>query len=216
VGEGRISPEGRISWVALDAMGVIYEQRGVSALLASFAGRFGVTVDPEEARRLYRQASLGLLSSSELWEALGIPGAGRDEEFLRHRLLMPGVREFLAAMQGRGVRVGCITNDVAEWALRQRRRYGLEDGIGPWVVSAEVGVRKPAAGIYERFLAEAGCDAGDCLFVDDTVENVDAAGGLGFRTLRFPGSFADVADLITELHTVACHTDGPATLTGLS
>ena len=196
-------PEGRISWVALDAMGVIYEQRGVSALLASFAGRLGVPVDPDVAKGLYRRASLGGLSSAELWEALGIPGAGRDEEFLAGRVLMPGVREFLAAMRRQGVRVGCITNDVAEWALRQRRRYGLEDGIWPWVVSGEVGVRKPAAEIYERFLTEAGCDAGDCMFIDDTVENLDAAAALGFRTLRFPGSFDDVLEVITELHTVA-------------
>ena len=196
-------PDGSISWVALDAMGVIYEQRGVSALLTAFAGRLGVPVDPDVAKGLYRRASLGGLSSAELWEALGIPGAERDEEFLAGRVLMPGVREFLAAMQREGVRVGCITNDVAEWALRQRRRYGLEDGIGPWVVSGEVGVRKPAAEIYQRFLAEAGCDAGDCLFVDDTVENLDAAAALGFRTLRFPGSFDDVLEVITELHTVA-------------
>ena len=90
--------EGRISWVALDAMGVIYEQRGVSALLTAFAGRLGVPVDPDVAKGLYRRASLGGLSSAELWEALGIPGAERDEEFLAGRVLMPGVREFLAAM----------------------------------------------------------------------------------------------------------------------
>jgi putative hydrolase of the HAD superfamily len=116
---------------------------------------------------------------------------------------MPGVREFLAAMEQEGIRVGCITNDVAEWSLLQRRRYGLEERIGPWVVSGEVGMRKPAAGIYERFLAEAGCDAGDCMFIDDTAENVDAAAALGFHTLQFPGSFDDVLDVITELHTVA-------------
>ncbi|MEA2500408.1 MAG: glucose-phosphatase [Actinomycetota bacterium] len=196
-------PDRPISWVALDAMGVIYEQQGVSGLLAAFAGRLGVALDPGAARDLYRQASLGRMSSAELWEALGIPGPERDAEFLAGRVLMPGVREFLAAMQREGIRVGCITNDVAEWSLRQRRRYGLQDSIGPWVVSAEVGVRKPAAEIYERFLAETGCDAGECLFVDDTVENLDAAAALGFRTVRFPGSFADVADLITELHTVA-------------
>ena len=191
-------PGGPVSWVALDAMGVIYEQQGVSGLLAAFAGRLGVPLDPETAKGLYRKASLGLLSSAELWEALGIPGPERDAEFLAGRVLMPGVREFLAAMQREGIRVGCITNDVAEWSLLQRRRYGLEDGIGPWVVSAEVGVRKPAPEIYERFIAEAGCDAEDCMFVDDTPENLDSAARLGFRTLSFPGTFAEVFDLITE------------------
>jgi putative hydrolase of the HAD superfamily len=189
--------------VALDAMGVIYEQQGVSGLLAAFAGRLGVPLDPAMAKDLYRSASLGKMSSAELWEALGIPGPERDAEFLAGRLLMPGVRDFLAPMEREGIRVGCITNDVAEWSLSQRRRYGLQDRIAPWVVSGEVGVRKPAAEIYERFLAETGCDPGDCLFVDDTVENLDAAANLGFHTLRFPGSFTDVSDLITQLHTVA-------------
>jgi HAD superfamily hydrolase (TIGR01509 family) len=191
-------PDGPVSWVALDAMGVIYEQRGVSALLVSFAGHLGVSVDAGVARRLYREASLGRMSSAQLWEALGVPGADRDAEFLAARTLMPGIREFVSAVRRHGVRVGCITNDVAEWSLRQRRLYGLEDGIGPWVVSAEVGVRKPAPEIYERFLAEAGCEAEDCMFVDDTPENLDTAARLGFRTFSFPGTFAEVFDLITE------------------
>ena len=81
-------PEGRISWVALDAMGVIYEQRGVSALLAAFAGRLGVPLDPDVAKGVYREASLGGLSSAELWEALGgerlwrSPWPVADERFL--------------------------------------------------------------------------------------------------------------------------------------
>jgi hypothetical protein len=124
--------------VALDAMGVIYEQQGVSGLLAAFAGRPGVPLDSAMAKDLYRSASLGKMSSADLWEALGIPGPERDAEFLAGRLLMPGVRDFLAPMEREGIRVGCITNDVAEWSLSQRRRYGLQDRIAPWVVSGEV------------------------------------------------------------------------------
>jgi len=191
-------PETEVHWVALDAMGVIYEQRGVSALLVSFASHLGVSVDTGVARRLYREASLGRMSAAGLWEALGVPGADRDAEFLAARTLMPGVREFVSAIRRQGVQVGCITSDVAEWSLRQRRLDGLEDGIGPWVVSAEVGVRKPAPEIYERFLAEAGGEAEDCMFVDDTQGNLDTAARLGFRTFRFPGTFAEVFDLITE------------------
>jgi putative hydrolase of the HAD superfamily len=190
--------DGPIAWVALDAMGVIYEQAGVSSLLASFAAGLGVAVDPAAARQAYREASLGRMSSAGLWETLGIPGADRDAEFLAARTLMPGIREFVSAVRRDGVEVGCITNDLAGWSLRQRRLYNLEDGIGPWVVSAEVGARKPAPEIYERFLAEVGCDAGDCMFIDDTPENLETAARLGFRTLSFPGTFAKVLDLITE------------------
>lgn len=192
-----------ISWVVLDAMGVIYEQRGVSALLAEFAGRLGVAVDPRAARKVYIEASLGRMSSADLWEALGVPGPERDAQFLAGRLLMPGIRDFLAEMVEEGIQVGCITNDVAEWSVRQRQLYGLEEGIEPWIVSGEVGVRKPSSEIYERFLAAAGCQPGDAMFIDDSIENVRSAARLGFRTLQFPGSFRAVLDLISQLHTVA-------------
>ena len=205
-----------IRWVALDAMGVLYRQRRMSRLLSSFCSRFGATVDPKGARELYVRASLGEMTSAALWEALGIPGPGRDREFLEGRGLMPGVHEFLAQMQDWGVSVACITNDLAEWSLCSRRAHGLEDGIGPWVVSGEVGVRKPGPGIYRRFLELAGATSGECLFVDDQVENLDAAEQLGFPTAWFSedasgggrghlrlGSFDEVLDLIEELQTVA-------------
>ena len=121
---------------------------------------------------------------------------------------MPGVRPFLVAMRSDGIAVGCITNDVAAWSVRLRRTHRLEHEIAPWVVSAEVGVRKPGAAIYERFLAETACEAGECLFVDDLVENLDAARRLGFRTAWFQrrptagrrhprvGSFDELGDLV--------------------
>src|SRR5712691_2022495 len=166
-------------------MGVLYEQKGVTSRLTDFAARLGVVVEQRRARELYRAASRGRLTAAALWEALGIPGPDRDAEFLEGRTLMPGARAFLAEMRRAGVPVGCITNDVAEWSRLQRRAHGLEGDIGPWVVSGEVGVRKPAPEIFERFVAESGWQAGECLFVDDNVENLDGARSLGFQTVWF-------------------------------
>ena len=84
-----------------------------------------------------------------------------------------------------GVRVGCITNDVAEWALRQRRRYGLEDGIGPWVVSGEVGVRKPDPRIFREALDRLGSDPAATVFVGDRLyDDVSGAQAVGMRTVQ--------------------------------
>ena len=43
------------------------------------------------------------------------------------------------------------------------------------LVSFRVGKTKPDPAMYRQFLAEFGLDAGDCVFVDDTPENVVAA-----------------------------------------
>lgn len=186
-----------VRYVALDAMGVLYRQRGVGALVSAFAADLGVAVDVGAARDLYRRASRGLLTSAALWEALGIPGPDRDAEFLRHHALTPGALEFIASMGAAGIPVGCITNDVAEWSRRLRRTLGVEGLIDPWVVSGEVGARKPDPAIFERFLADTGCEPGECMFVDDTPENLDGARRLGFRTQLFSG-FDTVRDLVLQ------------------
>lgn len=196
--------------VALDAMGVLYQQRAIPGLLAAFARAHGSAAGLPAVRRLYWSASRGELTSAELWETLGIPGADRDAEFLSGRLLMPGVWRFLDGMAARGIPVGAITNDVAAWSGHLRRQHGLERAIQPWTVSAEVGVRKPDQRIFEAFLAAAGVPPTGCVFVDDKAENLDAARGLGFRTVWFSpepgasghprvGTFAGLLTLIPRL-----------------
>jgi glucose-1-phosphatase len=49
--------------------------------------------------------------------------------------------------------------------------------------SCEMGLRKPNADIYERVLEENNLDAGKTLFVDDSVQNIEAAKLLGMQTI---------------------------------
>lgn len=179
-------PEPAPAWVALDAMGVLYAERGVAAQLAAFAARRGVTLGESATRAAYRRASAGEHDSAGLWRALGVPGdAGElDAAFVAQRSLTPGVGDFLAARVAAGLPTGCITNDVAAWSRRTQALLGL-GGVEPWIVSAEVACRKPGRAIYDAFLAAAGCEPDACLFVDDTPQNLDAAAALGFRTAWF-------------------------------
>lgn len=175
-----------LHWVALDAMGVLYAEPGVAAQLRSFAGRRGAVVPEASARAAYQAVSAGVGGSAELWRELGVPGdpGELDAAFAGQRRLTPGAEGFLAAAGEAGVRVGCITNDLAAWSRRSRAALGLE-GVEPWIVSAEVACRKPGRAIYDAFLAAAGCAPGACLFVDDQPENLEAAARLGFRTAWF-------------------------------
>ncbi|MDO4538691.1 MAG: HAD-IA family hydrolase, partial [Coriobacteriales bacterium] len=63
------------------------------------------------------------------------------------------------------------------------------------LVSFRVGKTKPDPTMYLQFLAEFGLDAGDCVFVDDTPENVAAARKLGFNGVEF----TSYDDLIVKL-----------------
>ena len=53
------------------------------------------------------------------------------------------------------------------------------------VVSFQVGLTKPDSRVYQLFLERYGLAADECLFIDDTAENVSAAQALGFSALEF-------------------------------
>lgn len=59
------------------------------------------------------------------------------------------------------------------------------DKVDGKVVSGFVKMVKPNADIYEHLLSEYGLDAGECVFVDDRQENVDAARALGMKGIVF-------------------------------
>lgn len=53
------------------------------------------------------------------------------------------------------------------------------------VLSHEVGVRKPHPRVYEICREKAGCAAGECLFIDDLPDNVEAARACGWQGLVY-------------------------------
>lgn len=62
---------------------------------------------------------------------------------------------------------------------------GLTDHFAHIVNSARVGIAKPDRRIYALAAERAGVAADRCLFVDDRLENVDAATALGMSGLHF-------------------------------
>lgn len=102
---------------------------------------------------------------------------------------IPGVIEdsvaILAELKGRGDRVYAITNFSREkWAECLIRFPFLRsfDGV---VVSAHERLIKPDPAIYHRLLQRYGLVAGDCVFIDDSARNIDAARDVGMQTIHF-------------------------------
>ncbi len=62
-------------------------------------------------------------------------------------------------------------------------------------LSHEVNMRKPDHSIYEFVLADNNLKAKDCVFIDDTTENTDAAFDLGFGTWNIDPKTQDVVNL---------------------
>ncbi len=53
------------------------------------------------------------------------------------------------------------------------------------VLSHRVGLAKPSPSIFRLALKQLGLKAEECVFVDDALENIEAAERLGFKTIHF-------------------------------
>lgn len=64
-------------------------------------------------------------------------------------------------------------------------------------LSHEINFRKPDAEIYEFVLNEHNLKPEECLFIDDTKENTDAAAAIGIHTWNLEPTREDIIDLFT-------------------
>jgi len=64
-------------------------------------------------------------------------------------------------------------------------------------LSHEMGLRKPHPEIFEYILKQHKLKAENCLFIDDTLENTEAAKKLGFHVWNIEPTREDVIDLFT-------------------
>jgi putative hydrolase of the HAD superfamily len=93
--------------------------------------------------------------------------------------LMRGLRE-------RGYRMALLTNNIREWEPLWRAMLPVDEIFEVVVDSGFVGCRKPDREIYDLTLERMGNPPGEeCLFIDDTDVNCDAARGLGMSAVHY-------------------------------
>lgn len=97
--------------------------------------------------------------------------------------------EILAELKARKIRLALIANIIPPH-VRAYKETGrikrLKDlGFEVFVLSCEVGVRKPDPRIYKIALEKLNLPAEACVFIDDKLENIEAAKKLGMQIIHF-------------------------------
>ena len=186
----------------LDAMGVMYRaQDDVAELLVPFVQGHRPSVPAEHVAARYTEASLGQLDANGFWRSLGLHPSVEDDYLSSHRLT-EGLLDFLALARSEGMEVWCLSNDVSRWSIKLRDRFALNSLFAGFVISGDIGHRKPSAQAYRCLLDRLGTTPQ--LFVDDRAHNVAAAQDLGIPAARFdPGGGLDTVADFMELMRIA-------------
>jgi epoxide hydrolase-like predicted phosphatase len=139
-----------------------------------------------------RQATVGAITAAQHWNTvlkrLRLPRtemqAVRDEFFggdvLDHELI-----DTLRDLRSNYF-VGLISNawdDLREYIVAHK----YDDAFEHMVISAEVGVAKPDAKIFQIALEQAGVNPDEAVFVDDFIENIQGCQELGMQGIHFRG-----------------------------
>ena len=105
------------------------------------------------------------------------PGGAPMIRFEVNEPVVALVHELKAA----GLRLGVLTNNVAEFRDGWRGMLPFDELFDDVVDSHEVGMRKPSPAIYQLALGRLGAEAGRTAFLDDLPANVAGAEAVGMR-----------------------------------
>jgi putative hydrolase of the HAD superfamily len=159
-------------------------------------GQAMVAIQEEEGRHPLFELETGRISEADFLRKLG----DRLEPVLGHRPELHRFREIyfdalhpnepmidlMRAAKGRGYRMGLLTNNVREWEPLWRTMLPVDEIFEVVVDSGFVGCRKPDRAIYDLTLERMGGPAAEeCLFIDDTDVNCDAARELGMAAVHY-------------------------------
>jgi putative hydrolase of the HAD superfamily len=118
-----------------------------------------------------------------------VQAAGLLSRMFAGALPVPQMYELLRAVRKAGFRTCLLSNS---WGRVDYPRDVFPELFDAWVISAEVGMRKPEERIFRHAACLLGLAPEQCVFIDDIEANVEAAAAIGMAVMhhREPGSTA--------------------------
>jgi putative hydrolase of the HAD superfamily len=177
-----------LTHLILDAWGVIFIQEDdVEELLLPFLHERIPQLDGDVVRDLYyNQVSLGKISSAQFFLQLGLLNVA-TEYLDAYVQIDPAFYSIIEALREQFILVMC-SNDVSEWSQFLCEKFGLEAYFSHFWISGDVGFRKPDPKMYRMLLEKLQISGDECIFVDNTMQNLKAAARFKMTTIHFKRS----------------------------
>lgn len=181
---------GEITTIILDMYGVIIEESRGKFVPYTYT-HFDAS-EHDRIRKLFREEQLftragnGEFSSDTFLSLLGYENPQYHmKDYLDNYLTLDNRFLPFAEAFYRRYDFVLLSNDVSEWSAYITEHYGLNKYFKDKIVSGDVKCRKPDKRIFELTLDKIGRAAAECVFVDNSVANLEAAAALGMNPVLF-------------------------------
>lgn len=179
--------------VIFDLGGVVFED-GTKKLVSKLAQKTG------KPTRFFEEIFLGpksyeyranKISGNEYfeWVAEKIGNGFSPDEinlmWVSEYVEIPGMRDLIKDLKKKGLKVSVLSDNVPERINYLEDKYGFKGLFDDMVLSFEVNMTKPSDEIFRLAIKRLDVLASESIFVDDKVDNVNAAIGLGLKGILF-------------------------------
>lgn len=151
-----------------------------------------------------KQATLGLISAHQHWiqvcQDLNWPVENLSEFqrlFWGGDRLDEGLVDYIRRLKP-AFKTGLLSNNWSNLRHLVETRWQIGDAFDRLVISAELGLIKPEPPIYRFTLDQLDVRPDEAIFVDDFIENIEAARKLGWQTVHFQSP----TQALTELNAI--------------
>ena len=183
-----------IKAIVWDLEGVILHTNDVD-ISTSVARRLGVQASDVEQvfnSKINDDVDRGEFTHDEFWnlflQQLNLPREYKKHleaffhnDFVIDEKVVEDIREYRMIY-----RTGLLTNfsDAARPML-EGNKWNVENAFDEMVVSCEIKMIKPEAGIYQYILGKLNCEAQEAIFIDDKPINVEGARAIGMHAFQY-------------------------------
>jgi putative hydrolase of the HAD superfamily len=121
-----------------------------------------------------------------------VPATGLLTRMFAGSLASPAMYDLMRALRRAGIRTCLLSNS---WGNNDYPRDVFPELFDAWVISAEVGMRKPEERIFLHAAVKLGLPPTQCVFIDDIKANVEAATALGMAGVHHRDPLSTTARL---------------------
>ncbi len=170
--------------VIFDMYGVIL--KAPEGDLIPFIRKYFPELSDDSINGLWKEAAYGRKTSYEFFRDVGFKGKIQDieKEYLETIQIDDNFLNTAKCLK-RDYKLVLLSNDLSEWSVYLREKFGLNELFDKIIISGDFGILKPDNRLFNIILDDLQQPASECCYIDDREKNLTAAAQLGMEVILF-------------------------------